>query len=148
MPKPQTEGHEFTAGELEAMLPGLLVIRPLRDSQDAAYKTGAAAIRSWLDAHPGGELFEGESRTRAWVESRAGSLDLDADGRAEKRPELLLGLAMKGAVKLDGKAWLALQGKAAEVLDINPFIGRAGGGGRPQGERRRGRGDRERRARA
>ena len=128
MPKPQTEGHEFTAGELEAMLPGLLVIRRLRDSQDAAYKTGAAAIRSWLDAHPGEELFEGETRTRAWLESRAGSLELDAIGLAEKRPELLLWLAAKGALKLDGKAWLALQGKAAEVLDINPFIGRSGGG--------------------
>ena len=115
-------GREFTAADLEAMLPALFDMRRERERLDGAYKTASGPVRAWLDAHPGEQLREGESGISATLQERRGSDELDVIRLAENRADLLLWLALHGCLRLDGAAWKALQGKAAETVGVKPFL--------------------------
>ena len=114
-------GHEFTAAELEAMLPELLSLRRQRDDLAGTYEKASGPIRSWLEAHPEETLRDGESGVSARLRPSRGATEVDAIALAGKRADLLCWLASKGALRLDVKTWQALQGKAVEPVEIKPF---------------------------
>ena len=120
-------GSDFTAAQLEAMLPSLLALRRQRDDLDRAYKKAAEPVRAYLDAHPGEELRDGESGITACLQERAGGLALDVMTLAEKAPHLLTWLAVRGGLKLDATAWKAIKDKAAEAVDLKRYTYPAGG---------------------
>jgi hypothetical protein len=113
---------DFTEGQLIALLKGLYEIKRQRNDLDDAYKKASEPVRAWLDAHPGEQLYDGESRIVARLQDRTGAPELDVISLYQKDPETILGLASFGCLKLDAKAWQAIQGKSISAENAKPYL--------------------------
>lgn len=91
-------------------------------TRSATANNPAGPIRAWLEAHRDEEIQDGETRIKAFLQDKGGSLVLDVISMSEKEPALLAWLANKGALKLDLNAWKALDGKAREALQVQDYI--------------------------
>lgn len=84
----------------------------------------AGIIRRYLEDHRGEELWDGENRIRATLQTRPGSPSLDWRSLAENAPELALWALQMGLAKLDSKLWERMETarQFVELLDMKGYI--------------------------
>ena len=116
-----TDTETFTEAQLIPLLNAYLTHRTARDRADRAMKIAAEPIRQFLERH-GGQLYDGENRITAALQDKRGTPELDTMTMAEQEPSLLEWLAAHGCLKLDAKAFAALEGKAPETLRAKDFM--------------------------
>lgn len=114
--------RELTHGDLVKMLGAYADAK--RQGKDAAdlQKTLAKPLREYLEGHPGEELYDGERRIKAFLQSRKGTPELDCMALVEKDPYLATWAMTHGLLKLDKKTWDGLQGKAQEMAQLEKFV--------------------------
>jgi len=86
------------------------------------YKAVQKPIRDYLEAHRDEQLYDGENNIKAFLETRRGSVEMDCMNLAGDSPSLALWAMQHGLLKLDGKQYEAMQGKAGEMIDLGRYV--------------------------
>ena len=84
-------------------------------------------VRDYLAKHPGEALRDGEHGITARLQFRQGSEEMDVLSLAERNPALLTWAAERGLLRLNAKAYKALQGQGSEMLALKGWVNRPGG---------------------
>lgn len=95
--------------------------RQAKDAKDLM-TTLSKPLREYLERHPGEELYDGERRIKAFLQSRTGTPELDLMTLAQNDDVLAFWALTHGLLKLDKKAWDGLAGKALEMAQLENYV--------------------------
>ena len=133
-----TEEQQFTYADLVPFLGQYIAARDRREDADKLLKVIGGPLRDWLEKNRPEHILDGEHDYEAFLQARAGSLELDCMGLASKRPDLLTWAAEHGLLKLNTKVWEALDTSAAEMFQLRDFTSPGAGSEALQVKRRKG----------
>ena len=118
------EQEDFTRQHLINILPSAYSAKRTAADTKSSYEDYQKIIKPWLEAHPGEQLYDGETEITAALGSRAGTPTLDWRTLAEANPELALWALKMGLATFNNKAFDALETSAqfAELVDLKGYL--------------------------
>lgn len=102
VPEPITPG-EYQA-ELEDSLYTYVGVRTARSLCEKQLEDLAKPLRVWLESHEGEELYDGERKIRAYLQSRRGAPPYDLRPMYERDRPLFEQLLYNGCLRVDNEA--------------------------------------------
>jgi hypothetical protein len=117
-----TETRELSHADLVKMLGMYVDCKKERKGADDLLKTLAKPLREYLERHPTEQIYDGERRVKAFLQTKKGTPELDCMSLAEKDAALAIWALSHGLLKLDKKAWEGLAGKAQEMAQLENFV--------------------------
>lgn len=117
-----TETRELSHADLVKMLGMYVDCKRERKDADDLLKTLAKPLREYLERHPGEQIYDGERRVRAFLQTKKGTPEMDLMTLTEKDPFLATWALNHGLLKLDKKAWDGLAGKAQEMAQLEKYV--------------------------
>ena len=119
---------EAERGHAVAMLKPYIDYRAQEKEAKGGKDLAGKLPRQYLADHPGEELEDGERGIRAWTQASKGQLTLQVAKLASENPDLVLAAARAGLLRLNPKAWEALEGQDADLeMRLNPLISQGPG---------------------
>lgn len=118
----ETETRELSHADLVKMLGMYVDCKKERKGADDLLKTLAKPLRDYLERHPGEQIYDGERRITASLQSRTGTPEMDLMTLTADDPFLATWALNHGLLKLDKKAWGGLAGKAQEMAQLERYV--------------------------
>ena len=117
------DSADFDRADIIALLKDALAAKESAADFTKSFEKQTPPIRAYLEAHPDEDLYDGEHRIRAWLQSGGSKTKYDAPASIRKaNPKLYKRLWLLGCFEVDSAAvTLAIKSGYLSAGDIAPY---------------------------